>query len=297
MNEPIIGEAFSTAGAVHTIAGMAVAASSQIHSLAANEAPEARRYLVVPEGYTAHELDADHHRPFRATGTTSADDVESFKALCERFSDPGSSVIYVRAKIAANEFSLAATAVFNDHEKGEIRPCPGHGDHRAKFVARITPPWQAWMGANGKYMSQEQFAVFLEDNLPDIFTPEGSGAPTGTQILELARDLEINKSSKFRSQIRTTSGATELEMLETESDACKGRIKIFDRFFIAVRPFYGASPWTFEARIRFRTESETKSVKFKVDLVRIDRVLEQAVAEFIEELKLTGLPVICGDKG
>lgn len=144
-------------------------------------------------------------------------------------------------------------------------------------------------------MTQEEFATFLEDQLPDIFSPEGdTSAPTGTQILELARNLEINKSAKFRSSIRTTSGAVELEMIETESDASKGRIQIFERFFIAVRPFFGAAPWTFEARIRFRTDNESKSVKFKVDLVRADRVLEHVVEDFKEELATIGLPVISG---
>lgn len=289
----ILGAVPST---VSQIADMAQAAAKITHEIPATEVPGLRKYAVIPDGFQTVELEAHEERPFRATGTVQADDVESLKALCQRFANVAASVIYVRAKIAANDFSLTATAVFNDNEKGENRPTAGFSDHRAVFNARLTPSWQNWLAANGKYLSQEQFAVFLEDNLPDIFVPEESNAPSGTQILELARDLEINKSSRFRSSIRTTSGATELEMIESESDACKGRIKIFDRFFIAVRPFFGSAPWTFEARIRFRTESETKSVKFKVDLVRIDRVLEEAVGEFIEELRSTGLPVICGMK-
>ena len=286
-----------TEGAIDKIAHLVTAASaedSRIVSVSQDTVPTTREFVILQEGQTLEEVPQDCARPFRAQGLIEVDDVASLKALCKRFANAHDSMIYVRAVIGNDiPFALTTVAVFNDHEQGAH---PAHRDHRAIFRARITPAFAAWTKISGKYVSQEDFATFLEDQMPDIFTPSDSpGAPTGAQILELARNLEINKSSKFRSAIRTTSGAVELEMLETESDACKGRIQIFERFHIAVRPFYGSPAWTFEARVRFRTDAETKSVKFKVDLVRVDRVLEAAVLDYVTDLADTGLPVIMGN--
>lgn len=277
----------STINAVRAL----VLAAQQPQALEPDPTAGKKHLYVVPENFDVREINANALRPFRAIGTVQATDIESYKNLILRFGNTLATIIYVNADVTGGKFVLTSTAVFNDNETGNAA---NFGDHRAAFRAVPTAAWLAWEEMVGRWNTQEEMAIFLENRQLDIFTPEGETVPTGTQILELARNLEINKTAKFRSAIRTTSGVTELELVETESEASQQRIKLFDRFLIAVRPFYGASPWQFEARMRFKTNSESKSVVFRVDLVRKDVVLEQAVSKFIEELKTTGFPVICG---
>jgi uncharacterized protein YfdQ (DUF2303 family) len=158
-----------------------------------------------------------------------------------------------------------------------------------------TKRWQTWFGANKNSMPQEAFATFIEDNLADIWTPEGSKLPPAAAMLEISRTLEATSSYNFAQQTNLKNGKRTLRYNETIlATAGPGEeMSIPDKFCIKVPIFLNQAPVEVECRLRFRINGGKLVMWF--DMVRVDEML---AAEF-ERARLgvqeaTGAEILLG---
>ena len=88
-------------------------------------------------------------------------------------------------------------------------------------------------------MPQEEFATFIEDNLTDIFAPEGSDLPPAAAMLEISRTLEATSSHTFSQRTNLKSGERKLAYNETlNATAGPGEeMSIPDKFIIKLPIF------------------------------------------------------------
>lgn len=219
---------------------------------------------LVPEGYRLDTLYVNTEtagpRPLRKRGVTTVFDAGSFCTLHTKHALPETETF-------GDEAKLTVTAVVNAGDEAA-----GWGDHRIVLTLRPTPEWTDWLAADGKIGSQVEFAEFIEQHLPEFVDPAGA------HMLELAQSFQANKSAKFESSKRLTSGETQLEYRE-EINATAGKsgdIAIPDTFDVAIAPFEGADTFRVRARLRYRLDNGS---------LRIGYVLERPHAVVREAFK------------
>lgn len=246
---------------------------------------------ALPEGWKTETLDLEKYdtNPRRKKGTVTITETDSFIDYTKRYGSLATCNLYLDVDYSANK--VKATAIFNDHGDDGAA---GWRDHRAVFVPRFSKEWNDWMKANNEPMSQVNFANFLERNVGDIAAKEGF--PNGSDVLTFVSQLEETRKVKYGSAINTQNGMVQIQFVEEGDDATKGKLEVFKRFAIGIRPFFGGSAYQIEATLRYRIDRNTGEIKFWYELQKPDRILEDAAKETIEAIRTkTGFPVIFGN--
>lgn len=251
----------------------ALASASQVpHSV--GETP----IVIVPEDYRVADLEHHLPTPTRKRGTTTLRDVKSFVAVVNADKQSGT-------RLYGNYTTPGFAAVFNDN--GSYTP--GWQDHKAVFNCPVSTEWTTWLKNSGNKMNQEQFAQFIEDNLPDI------AVPPAADMLEISRTLEAKKKVNFASGIRLANGQNQLTYEEEISGtAAKGQIQVPEEFTIGIPVLEGGIKYAVTARLRYRILDGGK-MQMWFELVRPHKILEDAIKEVWFQIEQeTGLTVLNG---
>jgi uncharacterized protein YfdQ (DUF2303 family) len=119
-------------------------------------------YVVIPDGYTVHNLEHLLPTPTRARAAVVVADSDSFIGYVNKHGMRTASTIY--ADIDSEESRLKLTAVLNDHTSTEA----DWRDHTCALTPKQSVEWRRWLGKNKQAMNQIEFATWLEDNLSDV---------------------------------------------------------------------------------------------------------------------------------
>lgn len=238
-------------------------------------------FAILPPDCSVHDLESKLPAPLRKTGAVTLNDMGSF-------------IAYVLAeKIAATRLYGSFTnpgflAVFNDHHS-VTEQSPGWRDYRASYDCPLSVEWKTWTTGSGKQMTQEQFAQFIEDNLPDIANPPAA------DMLEISRSLEAKKKVNFASGIRLANGQNELTYEEQISGtAAKGKLSVPEMFTIGIPVLEGGIKYAVESRLRYRIADAGKLTMW-FELVRPHKIVEDAALAVWQEIEQkTGLTVFNG---
>lgn len=224
-------------------------------------------FVLLPEGFQAHSLEGFLSSPSRIRQHVTLADTASFLAYWHKFVGLDSTVF------CGTHEHPHFVAIFDYHESAIE---PAHGDHTATYKCEFSPEWTTWRGSNEKKHSQLAFAEFIEDNIADIVQPEDEpDAPSGAQMLELAKNFSIKRNVEFESAQRLDNGQVQLTYYETIRGSEKtGQLQIPQHFFIAVAPFLGDQPYKVKARLRYRQDDASLVLWYA--LYRLDRVLRDA---------------------
>lgn len=105
------------------------------------------------------DLTGDQYRdqPQHKRGTVTVRDVASFAHYFERHADSDTEVY---ADLDAATF----TAVLDAHKTDSAR----WQQHRLVLALQTTLPWRTWLANDRKWLTQQEFAEFLEDNARDV---------------------------------------------------------------------------------------------------------------------------------
>lgn len=244
---------------------------------------DGRPFVVAPNG-DIKDVEWLLRSPVDVRGTVAVTDASSFLAYVNRFKDVGSVVF---ADLTKRTFE----AVLDYHTPGDVI-APRWGRHRATFCCAPTPDWLTWEQADSKAMGQEEFARFIENNLPNIVQPEGA------DLLQIALTLDAKKSVEFRSSTRLDNGQTQFRYEETIEGRAggtqQGSISVPTTFVLGLEPFSGTGLKRVDARFRYRIKEARLSMWF--ELVRASDVLRKAFEEVTGQIRdgLSGTVVLAG---
>jgi uncharacterized protein YfdQ (DUF2303 family) len=211
--------------------------------------------------------------PRRKTGTIVSFDAGSFNAVVDANADAGTSTVYIDRDINCPKI----VAILNDH--GEL---PGWRDLRVSLDLRKTPQWIKWTSMDGKMVSQQDFAEFIEDNLQDIAEPEGA------TMLEIVTYLHATKTTDFKSGIRLSNGNVQFMNVEnTEAKVGAGRIEVPETFKLAITPFQGLPLFAVPARFRYRITDGKLTMGLK--LQRLENLMTQVLDDVIAGISCQNL--------
>jgi len=158
-------------------------------------------FLILPPDYRQVDItDAIEKampEPHRKSGTVVLSDPSSFMQYVADQATPDDCYIY------ADPDTRTMVAVLNDHGQGH-GGMPAWRDFRVSYTASLSREFAAWLKNDRVVMEQEQFAVFLEDNVADI------SEPTGETMLQVALTLQAKTEVAFSSHRRLDNGQVQL---------------------------------------------------------------------------------------
>lgn len=221
-------------------------------------APRLIRFLT-PDGYKAEMLDLERYEsgPRRKSGTATLRDLASFIEYLKNHGSIGGTTVYREDR--------RFTAILNGH--GILTDEAGWGDHRAVFEPKWTPGWTAWEAFNNGWHTQDDFAQFLTDRIPEIAHP-----PAG-EIVEAVENLRLHWNATYERVIQPSNDFVQLKYVE---EAQAGTIRVPAKFTIVVTPFEGADEVTLDVALRFAKPDAQGKVKFQF---RLEEKASQVVDE------------------
>lgn len=226
-------------------------------------------FLLTPVGYELKKFEGLMAHPARVEQLITADTPDAFLFYWNRFANESSTIFFdLRAG--------TAIGVIDYHSESEN---PGFCDHKIRYTCPRTPEWAKWKDNSGKKMNQNDFALFIEDSVPDILEPNGA------EMLEVASSLQANNKVNFRSAVRLDNGETQFVYEENIDGRAgsKGNLKIPQTIKIGIRLFEGGVGYQLEAKFRYSIKDGQLVMWY--DLVRPHLAHESAVNEVYAALE------------
>jgi len=247
---------------VDNIQAVIDAAREGVHLVTLDESSHHKVVYSSKHGLQTVDLAPYQAHPAHKSGHVKVFDAVSFSTFLEENAVPDRTTIY----IDRDPQKPAVVAVIDGNGKGG----PGYGRFRASIAFRPMPQWVKWCAIDGKFMPQETFAEFVEDNLEDIVDPPGA------EMLEIVTSFQATRSLDFKSAVRLSNGQVQFIHLETTDAVVKsGEIKCPETFNIGISPFFGVTAFKIQARFRYRINDRKLSLGFK--LQRPEGVMEQVM--------------------
>lgn len=262
-------------------ADSAVVRDLAVAAVAPHELLPGLRAFVLPDNSRVHLVDTEEFEgaPRRPAGRTlTVRDEASLIALCAELG--------TRVRVYADPVARVLTAVLNDDVDGST---PGWRDLRVTLGLVHTVEWKRWTDHDGKLLPQREFAEHIEECLSDIVEP------VGADMLEIAQTLEATTRANFRSSVRLTDGQRQFLYNEDTSASAgqSGELVIPETFVLALRPWKGrGGRFRVEARLRYRVTDEGLRLGYR--LIDIDKILDAAFQEILDEITAHELDVIIG---
>ena len=247
--------------------------------------------VALPPDWRLEERDDDKKllaAPRRKIAKVRLHDAESFVDYIKRHGSMTDSTIWCEADYKAGR--VVFLGILNDHGEDEAKAA--WRDHHAKFTPEFSEEWTRWISQNKNPFSQVEFAAFVEDNLKDIASTEGS--PSGAQMLEMAVTFEANQDMRFKSAIRLQNGGVQMSFVQDDDTQTLQKMQVFDRFSLGFPVFWNGEAYRLDARLRYRVRDGKLSFWF--ELIRQDKVLEAATQTLITQIReKTGNPFFFGE--
>lgn len=241
--------------------------------------PAHQSLVAVPNNFKTEVLDTEKNQPAprRKLARVSVSELESFIDYLTRHGKPDQTTIWTEVDYPKGR--IAFTGIINDN--GCESDHSAWRDHLVSFSPAFSEEWKTWTEKDHKAMSQVEFATFLEDNLKDIASADGM--PTGTQMYEMATNLQMTFDNSIKSQVRTQSGGVRLEFVDAENQETVTKMDVFRQFALGLKVFRNGAGYQVNARLRYRKQEGR--LLFWYELIRPDLTMEDASKDLIASLR------------
>lgn len=163
---------------------------------------------------------------------------------------------------------------------GDSRPDgAGWGRHKAGLKLTHSREWLYWVGQDGKWQTQVDFAAFIEEGLPDIVRPSGA------DMLELATSFQANTAIEFKSAQRRDNGEVQLTYNEAINATAgrTGTMEIPEEIVVGLRVYEGLDVQEIVAKLRYRIASG--NLALRLQFLRTGEVRDEAVRDITAKIE------------
>lgn len=200
---------------------------------------------IIPQDMKAetfnHLVELYRETPLALVQNVEALSVESFIEYYNRFCNDESTIFF-------DPVTGKFKAIFDYHKSPTE---PAFKRHTVTYSCPKTKEWSAWIENNNKKMTQEEFALFIEDNLKEVSEPEPN------VMLEIASTLKATKDVEFKSGIRLADGQVQFAYVENLNGraGAAGNLQIPEQIKLILQIFVKGAPYALQARFRYRVSS------------------------------------------
>ncbi|HRK69695.1 MAG TPA: DUF2303 family protein [Hyphomonas sp.] len=237
-------------------------------------------YIIVPEGAPRAEY-LDHHKPkpIRLKGKVHIENARSFHAYLRRYLKVGNTAVFINSP---QNTPPVMTAIMDYHAGYDD---PNWRWHWATWPLKFSRPFETWRGHSGQTMSQMEFALFIEENLPEIAEPDAA------TMLELVLNFQAARDVTFTKLIRLSNGSVQANYSEEVRGGARSSNLNFPESMVLKLPiFVDDEPIKVQVRLRWRL-SDGGVLKLSYEIIRIGDVVDRATAAHIDKLR-TNFPEI-----
>ncbi len=229
-------------------------------------------YYRTPEG-KAERCEWMLNSPVRKRATPVFHDRESFSRYVNEHETESTRIF---ANISSPPGGV--TAVMDYHEQGPDGSAHW-GDHRPRLQLAHSEAFLLWTKHNNQNFDQKAFALFLEENLADIRSPDGAS------VLECAIHLQGKTSANFQKSIRLENGNQSLQYVEQtiSGGGAKGDLEVPKLLELLIPVFKGEVPTSILARLRHRIEGG--GVTFRYELHRLQEAVDAGLTQMLETIE------------
>lgn len=233
---------------------------------------ERREFLIHHEDMTRVEV-TDPNRLRVARGYVLADETlqtkDSLVDYIDRFK---TSKTMLFANVSAN--AITARITYHSPSDGETAAGPNFDAHRATLMLPYSQEWKDWSGIDGRFMSQKDFARWIEEHPGDIVAPDAA------DLREITRDLAALRKVNFTEAVRTNSNAESFSYRQENEVHRDGEvIEIPSQFQLGIPVYFGEPTTSLMAYLRWDI-AENGQLTLGVKLSRAEYV-RQAVFKAI----------------
>jgi len=195
------------------------------------ETGDGRRFLVHRQDYQLKDVtlpnSADVLPPKVATTAVAIDTAASLIDYVNRFKN-SNTVLF------ASEQDNKVVAVIDYHEAaaGETPVKARLGNQIATLTLRYADQWETWTTRDENLMKHVDFATFMEENQFDV------SKPSGADLLEICRDLQVKAGMNFSSSIRM-GDAVSVTFEKADDVSTKGNLALPVSFETTIPVFFG----------------------------------------------------------
>ena len=213
-------------------------------------------------------------------------DVDSLIEYTNRFKN-SESVLF--ANIASNRIVTVIDYHAAAAEDGSVKP--NLLAHTAMLDLPLSEEWKVWTGIDGKLMSQLAFVRFIEDNAPDVISPQAA------DLIEICRDMQSLRRVNFTNVVRAaSSNAEKFEYTQENNINLKGGVEIPTSFMLGMPVYFNGEIKGITARLRW--ELDDGNLNLGVKLLRPENLRQQTFKEIVEKVRaLTDLTTVYGNPG
>lgn len=199
-------------------------------------------------------------------------DGPSFMDYVERFRTDEDCVFIARRDLSCVE------ARFNFHRKGSA----GFDSHIAIRKFKIDKRFDEWRQFAGGWKSQEQLIEFLEDRTGDL--DQSEAAPlTQSQLLTLVANFRATQSLNCVSAVNRRTGDVEIVFQKNTTERMD--VTLPEKLLLLLPVYEFGAAYQIHARFRFKLNDN--KVQFRIDMVRVENLIETAFLDELNDLEAT----------
>lgn len=215
--------------------------------------------------------------PVNPSGTLTLLTPESFSKALTDYRD-------TRTQTFADSEKSEITAVFDALQSGDgyYDRKAGWGQLRAVIGFAESRKLKEWKRTL-EWMSQLEFANFIEDHLEDVLTPSGQ------DLMTIVTDLEASSSGGFKGKVNLDNGSVRLSY----QDEVETTVEVPRNLTLGIPLFEHGDRYKLGARLRFVIQGG--SVKFRLLFTNLQDAKEQEFERIVQEIEeKTSQPIYRG---
>lgn len=217
--------------------------------------------------------------PARKTGTAKALTLDSFIGLVSRHATEDTAIFANSDWKKPGLLAVIDYHVVDSTQAANLK-------HRVTYEFPLSEPWKTWVGQNGEFMDQAEFAAFIEDNIADLSSPEigeindyesrfGTKIATPAELIQLSRGLQVFAATNVKNAVTLQSGEGSIVFEEEHRDAAGNKLIVPGLFILNVEPFFMGDRIRVPVRLRYRLSGGALKWMFQIyrpDIAVTDRV-------------------------
>lgn len=239
--------------------------------------------------------------PYRRRGIYVSANVASMLAWMNDHCDESAPVFGEGAENLAKDWEkpkLSLIGIGNYSKKGDA----AWHDFAARYDFPVTLAWTNWVGQDQQWLSQGEFAEFIEGHLYEFSEPERNEdigeactrmiealggkklVASPSMMYELGRGVKLNVAEKVEVSLDRSTGESAMKFSEEHSGPGGRPVKIPKFFYIRVPVFFGEQASLVGALLRYRNEGGGR-VSWSYQLFAPDLIVKAAFEKACEIVK------------
>jgi len=212
--------------------------------------------------------------PARKRANILVSTLDSFIQYLDTHKEMG-TIVVIKTGLNGNAPEFISTI---DYHSMDV---PGWREHTITLVLTLDHDWMAFQEKDDQFMTQSEFAEFLDDN-GVLFS-----SPSGADLLELITNLEGHSNASIKSHVRLRDGTIRLtydEEAGVKSKTTSQEVILPDTINLSVPVFVNGAPYPLKARLRYQVGQGRVSFKLKLNRPQdVVKTCLQDMANILEE--------------